>query len=80
MANLTIVVDDAILKRARQKALDRGESVNRVLARRLAEYAQQENRHRRALRALVRLAEEADARPGSRRGGRSWTRDDLHER
>ncbi len=80
MANLTIVVDDEILREARKRALDRGESVNQVLSRKLAEYAHQENRQRRALRAFVRLAEQADARSGSRRGGRTWNRDDLHAR
>ncbi len=80
MANLTITVDDEILKQARKRALDRGESVNQVLARTLAEYAQHQNRHRRALRTFVQLAERVVGRPGNRRGGRVWTRADLHER
>ena len=80
MANLTIVVDDEILKQARKRALDRGESVNQVLAGKLAEYALQQNRHRRALRTFVELAQRADSRRGTKRGGRTWTRDGLHER
>ena len=80
MANLTIVVDDEVLRQARKKALDRGESVNQVLGRKLREYAHEDNRHRRVLRDFVRLAERAGKRPGDRKGGRTWRRDDLHER
>lgn len=80
MANLTIIVDDDLLRQARKKALDRGESVNQVLGQKLREYAHEENRHRRALRDFVKLAEAAGKRPGERRGGRTWRRDDLHAR
>ncbi|MGC5248498.1 hypothetical protein ACPXB3_16425 [Gordonia sp. DT219] len=39
MANLTITVDDKTLKRARIRAIERGESVNQYLAQRLIECA-----------------------------------------
>lgn len=39
MANLTITVDEATLKRARLRALEEDTSVNRVLAAYLEEYA-----------------------------------------
>ncbi len=39
MANLTIVVDEGTLKKARMRALEEGTSVNAVLRERLEEYA-----------------------------------------
>ena len=39
MANLTISVDDEVLKRARIRALEENSSVNAVLGRYLEEYA-----------------------------------------
>lgn len=40
MTNLTITVDDEVLKRARMRALEEETSVNAVLARYLIVYAQ----------------------------------------
>ena len=39
MANLTIVVDDGVLRRARKKAIDQGTSVNAVVGAYLEQYA-----------------------------------------
>jgi aspartate 1-decarboxylase len=84
VANLTISVDDEILKKARIKALEQGTSVNAILAERLAAYASQNAAQARATRALIALAA-ANRKSGGKaraktRGGRRWTRDDLHER
>jgi aspartate 1-decarboxylase len=84
VANLTISVDDEILKKARIKALEQGTSVNAILAERLAAYANQNAAQARAGRALVALAA-ANRKSGGKarskvRRGRRWTRDDLHER
>jgi hypothetical protein len=78
MANRTISVNEEVLKRARMRALEENRSVNAVLARYLEEYARMDalqRRRREALAALLALA--AEARSGS--GGRTWTRDELHE-
>ena len=77
MANLTIVVDDRILRRARIRALEDGTSVNAVLRDYLAAYAG-DTATREAREAYVGLAESATASSGP--GGRTWTRDDAHER
>jgi plasmid stability protein len=84
MANLTITVDDETLRQARIRALQQGTSVNAVLAAYLARFAGQQQAQERALDSLLALAAEndtpADRQRARRRGKRSWSRDDLHER
>lgn len=75
MANLTITVDDATLKRARLRAVRRDESVNAYLAEALRRYADADDTPERMARVLT-IAETAGG--GSGPGGRSWTRDELH--
>ena len=79
MTNLTISVDDEILKRARMRALEEETSVNAVLARYLIVYAQADELRRQrqgSLDSLLALAEQCQAG----RDTRTWTRDELHER
>ena len=79
MANLTISVNDEVLKRARIRALEENSSVNTVLGKYLEEYARiDEVRRRRqeALKALLALAEQCQCG----REGKIWNRDELHER
>lgn len=75
MANLTITVDDALLRKARIRAAELGTSVNAVLRDYMALWSGATDR-RGAVEAL--LARSRRARTAS--GGRRWTRDDLHER
>jgi hypothetical protein len=79
MANLTISVDEDVLKRARLRALEENSSVNAVLGKYLEEYAQTDELRRRREEALKSLLELAD-RCQAGRGGKTWTRDELHER
>lgn len=75
MANLTITVDDDLLRRARVRAAEQGTSVNAVLRDELTRYADLVSSDRAAQRFL----DLASARAGRSRGeGRSWTRDELH--
>jgi plasmid stability protein len=76
MANLTIVIDDETLKRARVRAAQLGTSVNAVLRDHLREWAGEDASRSRAVASLLRRSERAE----SGRGSRAWTRDDLHER
>lgn len=76
MANLTITVDDRLLKLARMKALEQGTSVNALLREYLQAYAGAAEAQARALDDLLELSTKA----GSRRGAASWTRDELHDR
>lgn len=75
MANLTISVDDATLKRARLRALQRDESVNAFLAESLRRYADAGDAVERMARVLT-VAEASTYGTGHR--GRRWTRDELH--
>ncbi|MFO1466610.1 MAG: hypothetical protein U1F35_09250 [Steroidobacteraceae bacterium] len=73
MANLTLVIDDEILLRARKRALDHGTSVNAVLRRYLETYAGREDGVV-AMQAFIRRAAACKVR-----SQKSWTRDELHE-
>lgn len=75
MANLTLKVDDDLLKRARIKALEEGTSVNAVVRSHLERYAG-ESEARAAARELLRLSDEFQG--GSGPEGRGWTRDDIY--
>lgn len=75
MANLTITVDDQLLRRARIRAVETGTSVNAVLREFLESWAG-EDRRTDAVRSLLNRSTKAR----STRGGRRWTRDELHER
>jgi hypothetical protein len=83
VANLTITVDEQILKRARLRALEQGTSVNAVLADRLRAFVGEGDSQARATQGLLALARE-NSRGGrkraKKRGGRRWSRDELHER
>ena len=74
--NLTIVVDDDTLKRARIRAIRENTSVNAVLRQYLEAYAGTDSHRTRARERLLALSESST----SRSGGAVWTRDDLHER
>jgi len=75
MSNLTLTVEERLLRRARLRALEQGTSVNAVVREFLERYVEPD-RERDALRALAELADGSEAGSGS--GGRSWTRDDLY--
>ena len=74
--NLTITIDNDVLKRARIRALQEDTSVNAVLRDHLVAYAGGPGRRREAARRLVTLSKTT----GAGRGTATWTRDDLHER
>ena len=73
--NLTITVDDEVLRRARNRALQQGTSVSEFLRDYLESYAGSdiEADARRRLVTLAR-ASTASGDPGSR----TWTRDDIY--
>ncbi len=80
MANLTITIDEALLRRARVRAAERGTSVNAVLRQYLESWAGESDQERaqrlEAVRSLLRRAR----RSGASSLGRKVTRDELHER
>ncbi len=77
MANLTITVDEQVLKKARMRALEEDTSVNAVLRDYLEDYARADVERQRAVDRV--LASSRESRFGSGPGGRTWTREDLYE-
>jgi len=83
MANLTLSIDETVLRRARVRAAQDGTSVNAEVRDYLTAYAAgSETVAERRRRAMARLLEIADSLPPTVGGleGRTWTRDDLHDR
>ena len=71
--NLTIQLDDAVIRRARVVAAKRGTSLSALVARELDQLVARDERFEDARRRAVDLMR--TARP---RGGRTWTRDDIY--
>jgi hypothetical protein len=76
MGNLTITVDEESLKKARLRALQEGTSVNALLREFLDAYAGVRREQKGAAGRIAALSRSSK----SRRGGRTYTRDELHER
>ena len=76
MANLTITVNDEALRRARMRAIEQGTSVNALLSAYLEAYSRTEAARDSAIRELL----DRSAGATSGRGGRRWSREELHER
>lgn len=76
MANLTVALDDDLLKRARIRAVERGTSVNAVLREYLYEWTETGAQRMRAADHILALARASSA--GGE--GRTWSRDELYER
>lgn len=73
--NLTVELDDELIKKAKVVAAKRGTSVSRLVATQLADLVEDDVRYEEAReRALKALA---NAKP---RGGRNWRREDLYQR
>jgi len=76
MANLTVTIDDNVLKKARLLALERGTSVNAVIREYLEAYTGARSEHAAIIDDIIGLSKKSR----SRRGSKTWTRDDLHKR
>ena len=74
MANLTIAVDDDVLRRARIRALEAGTSVNALLRSYLESFVGDERMTGRRNVVATADALRTDV------GAVTWSRDDLHER
>jgi hypothetical protein len=77
MANVTIAIDQSVLRRARAKAAEDGTSVNALVTAFLARYAGADPTAA-ALTDFLEIAGAADA--GSGPAGRRWSREDLYDR
>jgi hypothetical protein len=77
MANLTLTIDDDLLRKARIRALENNTSVNAVVRDYLERYAGI-GPTAAALTGFLELARRSNASSGP--AGRTWTRDGLYER
>lgn len=75
MANLTLVIDEDVLRRARVRALQQGTSVNALVRTYLARIAG-ESEAKQGMDEFFTAVTDA----GASRGGRAWTRDELPKR
>jgi hypothetical protein len=74
-ANLTLQLDADVIRRARIVAAKRGTSVSALAATQLIALVDEDERVE-----LARERAQAILRKASARGGRTWTRDELHDR
>lgn len=76
MRNITLRVDEEVLKAVRRYAAKKNSSVSALVREYFANIAAQRDRTRQARARLRQLSEQSQVRLGSK----SWTRDDLHDR
>ena len=74
-SNLTLQLDADVIRRARIVAAKRGTSVSALAAIQLIELVDEDERIDQARERAQAILEKAVPR-----GGRSWTRDELHDR
>ena len=72
--NLTVSVDDDLLAKARERAVQQGTSVQDVIRKHLAEYVGQRSREEVA-KEMVELLRST----GGRSGGKKFRREDAYE-
>ena len=76
MKNVTIALDESLLREARRIAAERGTTLNAMIRKILEELTERESRAAKARRRIVELCRETQAEVGPR----IWSRDELHER
>ena len=76
MSNLTLAIDEDLLRRARIRALEEGTSVNAVVREFLTTYDGRDEQ----VEAMTRFLDLADqSQAGSEGAGRTWTREEIHD-
>ena len=76
MKNVTIALDESLLREARRIAADRSTTLNAMIREFLQQLAEQESKGMQARHRIVELCRKTQAEVGPR----TWSRDDLHER
>jgi hypothetical protein len=76
MKNVTLSVDEEILRVVRRYAAERDSSVNALVREFLTGIARREDRARKARQRIRELSDGSSARIGSK----LWSRDELHAR
>ena len=75
MANLTLTIDEDVLRRARIRAIEQNTSVNAVV-RQFLEYYTGASDPKKAIEEFLEIARRSTASSGP---VRTWTREDLYE-
>ncbi len=77
VANLTLAIDDTLLRKARIRALEQGTSVNELVRNYLTSLTTTDD----ALTARQAFVADAmESKSGSGVEGRTWTRDEIYDR
>jgi predicted transcriptional regulator len=76
MANITLKVDDDLIKKARYLAAEKKTSINAIIREKIEEFISQDLKKEAALKGLDSFF----IRCRSRVGTKTWTRDQVHER
>ena len=76
MTNLTIAIDEAIVRQARVRAIQEGTSVSAKVREFLAGYAMGEQAQQDAAQAFIDAARVSQANAS----GTRWSREDAHQR
>ncbi len=76
MKNVTIALEESLLREARRIAADRSTTLNAMIRGFLEEIARHESRAVKARGRIVELCQETHAEVGPR----TWSRDEIHER
>ncbi|RDI19058.1 DUF6364 family protein [Pseudacidovorax intermedius] len=76
MTNLTLTLDDAIIKKARVRAIQEGTSVSAKVREFLAAYAMGQDQQQAAAEAFIAAAQRSQANTGAAR----WSREDAYDR
>jgi len=76
MKNVTIALDESLLREARRIAADRGTTLNAMLREFLEGLIERDSRAAKARRRIVELCRETQAEVGPG----TWSRDEIHER
>lgn len=73
--NLTLQLDEDVIRRAKVVAAKRGTSVSGLVARQLEEIVDRDARYEEARQQALHALGSVN-----KRGGRRWSREELHER
>ena len=76
MANITLKIDEKLLKKARKLALQRETSINAIIRKGLEEFVSSDLSREAAIKGLDAFFHRSRARVGTK----NWTRDELHDR
>ncbi len=76
MTNLTITIDEQVLKKARMRALEEGISINALLREYLEKYTGVNKQYQQATQEILKIARASKAASD----GNIWSRDELYER